>query len=103
MSWLGAWLVAVGVMDLARVIMPRPARREVPVLGAVTLLGIALLGGLYGVGDAIALVISLVPLAGWWWFADRSLAPASPQVGSCSSSASSSPILRRATSWCAWS
>lgn len=74
MSWLGAWLVAVGVMDLARVILPRPARREVPLVGAVTLLGIALLGGLYGVADVIALVISLVPLAGWWWFADRSLA-----------------------------
>lgn len=80
MSWLGAWLVAVGVMDLARVIMPRPARREVLLLGAVALLGIALLGGLYGVGDAIALVISLVPLAGWWWFADRSLAPAGPRA-----------------------
>lgn len=73
MSWLAAWLIAVGVLDLTRMVMPQAARRDVPLVGAATLLAVALLAGLTGLADVLALTASLVPLLGWWWFADRGL------------------------------
>lgn len=73
MTWLAVWLIGVGVSDLLRSVdHDRVPRAAVPV-GAVTVVGVGLLAGLTGVADLVALLASVVPLAGWVMLSERSL------------------------------
>lgn len=74
MSWLAVWLVGVGLMDLVRAIDHRDARRAAPLVGVLTVLGLGALSGLAGVADVVLLLVSIVPLLGWWWFSGVGLA-----------------------------
>ncbi|MFW5474754.1 hypothetical protein ACOCJ5_15705 [Knoellia sp. CPCC 206450] len=73
MTWLAVWLIGVGVTDLLRAVDSRPVRRAAVPVGAVTVVGVALLAGLTGVADLVALVASVVPLVGWVALSERSL------------------------------
>lgn len=73
MTWLAVWLLGVGVTDLLRAIDHRVVRRLAVPAGAVTVIGVALLAGLTGAADIIALVAALAPLAGWVALSERSL------------------------------
>lgn len=69
MTWLGLWLLAIGVMDLTRAVLPR--RAWAPVVGAVVLVAGVVVTGLTSLGDLVVLAASLVPLIGWWWASER--------------------------------
>ena len=69
MTWLALWLLAIGIMDLLRSVVPR--REVAPAVGAGVLLVLAAACGLSGVADWIVLVLSIVPLAAWWWASER--------------------------------
>lgn len=69
MTWLALWLLAIGVTDLIRSVVPR--RELAPAVGAVVMLVVAALAGLSGVADWVALALSIVPLVGWWWASER--------------------------------
>ena len=73
MTWLAVWLLGVGVADLLRAIDHRVVRRLAVPAGAVTVIGVALLAGLNGAADLIALLAALAPLAGWVALSERSL------------------------------
>ena len=64
MTWLGVWLVGVGLADLVRGGGERPGRERAAVLvGAVAVVLTALLAGLHAPVDLVVLVGSLVALA----------------------------------------
>lgn len=73
MTWLAVWLLGVGVTDLLRAVADPVVRRAAVGVGAVTVVGLGLLAGLTGVADVVALVLSVVPLAGWVVLSERSL------------------------------
>jgi hypothetical protein len=73
MSWLGVWLVGIGLMDLVRAVEHPVARRLAPALGALVVIGLGLLAGLTTAADLLALVLSLVPLLAWWYWSRRAL------------------------------
>lgn len=72
MIWLAVWLIALGVMDLARVAYSSP-RWVAPVAGLATLLGLIVLCGLTAPADLVFLTVSIGPLLGWWWASGRAL------------------------------
>lgn len=73
MTWLAVWLLGVGVSDLLRSVDQRQVRRSAVPVGALTVLLVGLLAGLTGGADLVALVLSVVPLAGWVLLSERSL------------------------------
>ena len=73
MTWLAVWLVGVGLSDLLRAVDHHVVRRCAVPAGAVAVIVLGLLAGLTGAADRIALVASLVPLAGWVALSERSL------------------------------
>lgn len=73
MTWLAVWLIGVGVSDLLRSVEHPHVRRAAVPVGAATVVVVGLLAGLTGAGDLVALVASVVPLAGWVVLSERSL------------------------------
>jgi hypothetical protein len=72
-TWLAVWLLGVGVADLLRSVDQRHVRRAAVPAGAVSVVVVGLLAGLSGAADLVALVASVVPLAGWVLLSERSL------------------------------
>lgn len=73
MTWLAVWLLGVGVADLLRAADHRLVRGSAVPVGALTVVGVGLLAGLTGAADLVALLVSVVPLAGWVVLSERSL------------------------------
>ncbi|PRY56058.1 hypothetical protein BCF74_1205 [Knoellia remsis] len=73
MTWLGLWLLGIGVADLLRAVEQRRVRRAAVPVGAVVSLVTAVLAGLTGVADLVAIIASIGPLAAWAALSDRSL------------------------------
>jgi hypothetical protein len=71
--WLAVWLLGVGVGDLLRAVDHQVVRRLAVPLGAVTTLVAGLLAGLTGAAALVAMVLAMVPLAGWVALSERSL------------------------------
>ncbi|MFC7488377.1 hypothetical protein ACOCJ7_09240 [Knoellia sp. CPCC 206453] len=73
MTWLAVWLFGVGLTDLLRAVDHPLVRRWAVPAGGLALVALGLLAGLTGTADVVALVASLVPLAGWVALSERSL------------------------------
>lgn len=73
MTWLAVWLIGVGVADLLRSVDHRLVRGVAVPVGGVALVGVGLLAGLTDTADLVALIASVVPLAGWVALSERSL------------------------------
>ena len=71
MSWLALWLLTIAVMDLVRPVVPRDDGARPPAIGAGVLVVLTALTGMIRVADMLVLA-SLAPMAGWWWFSERS-------------------------------
>ena len=73
MTWLGVWLVGLGLADLVRAgARPLPARWAVAV-GAVAVALLAVLAGLTAPVDLVVLAAALLPLGLWVHFSAQSV------------------------------
>lgn len=81
MTWLGVWLLGVGLADLVRGGGERPAlERAATGVGAVGVLLAAALGGLHGAVDVVALLAALVALVLWVRYSQQALTTGSGHV-----------------------
>ena len=55
MSWLGVWLVGLGLADLVRAAAPPAVARWSPAVGAAVIAGLAALAGLTAPTDLVVL------------------------------------------------
>lgn len=65
MSWLGVWLVGLGLADLVRAAAPPAVARWSPAVGAAVIAGLAALAGVTSPTDLVVLGVSMVALALW--------------------------------------
>ncbi|GAA4399117.1 hypothetical protein GCM10023153_24800 [Ornithinibacter aureus] len=65
MSWLGVWLVGLGLADLVRAAAPPAVARRSPAVGAAVMAAFAALAGLTAPIDLVVLGVSMVALALW--------------------------------------
>ena len=80
MTWLGVWLIGLGLADLVRAgSRPLPARWAV-VVGAVAVALLAVLAWLTAPVDLVVLAAALVPLALWVRYSAQSVATGSGHV-----------------------
>lgn len=74
MTWLGIWLLGVGLADLVRGGGDRPgAEGTARVVGALAVVGVALLAGLHRPLDLVVLAASLVALVLWLRYSQQAL------------------------------
>ncbi len=74
MTWLGVWLVGVGLADLVRAGSRPLAARWAVVVGAVAVGALAVLAGLTAPVDLVVLAVSVLPLGLWVRFSAQSVA-----------------------------
>ena len=74
MSWLGVWLIGIGLADLVRAGAPAPVARWSPAVGAGAIAALAVLAGLTAPIDLVVLAGSLVALTAWGVLAGQALA-----------------------------
>ncbi|WP_101394339.1 hypothetical protein [Phycicoccus duodecadis] len=74
MSWLGVWLLGVGLADLVRAARRPAVSRWAPWAGGVVVVLVGAGAGLFGVGDAVALVGAVLSLLLWLRWSDAALA-----------------------------
>ncbi len=99
MTWLGVWLVGVGLADLVRAgRRPAVTRWAVPSgVAAIVLLGAA--SQLLGVGDAVALVGAVLSLVLWVRWSQRALSIGSGHVRSLAALAGGAVWLLALSGW----
>ncbi|MBM6404099.1 hypothetical protein JQN72_07565 [Phycicoccus sp. CSK15P-2] len=74
MTWLGVWLVGLGLADLVRGGGERPGAEPLArLVGAVGVVVVALLAGLHGPVDLVVLAAALVPLVLWLRYSQQAL------------------------------
>lgn len=100
MTWLGVWLVGVGLADLVRGGGERPGRERAAVLvGAVAVVLTALLAGLHAPVDLVVLVGSLVALVLWVRWSQQSLTTGTGHVAALASLAGGAVWLVGLSGW----
>ncbi|HYN30528.1 MAG TPA: hypothetical protein VES95_11790 [Dermatophilaceae bacterium] len=99
MSWLGVWLVGVGLADLLRAVDDPRARRAAPVVGAVGVLALGVLSGLTGVADLLVLALSTLPLLGWVALSGRALRTGRGHLAALGALAAGPVLLLALSGW----
>ncbi|WP_030528175.1 hypothetical protein [Phycicoccus jejuensis] len=74
MTWLGVWLLGVGVADLVRAARRPAVSRWASWAGVALVVLVGAAAGLFGVGDAVALVGAVLSLLLWQRWSDAALA-----------------------------
>ena len=100
MTWLGVWLVGVGLADLVRGGGDRPAaERRATAVGAVGVLVVALAAGLYGPLDLVVLAAALVALVLWVRYSQQALTTGTGHVAALVSLAAGAVWLVALSGW----
>ena len=74
MSWLGVWLIGIGLADLVRAGAPHSVARWSPAVGAVAIGALTVLVGLTAPVDLVVMGASLVALTAWGVLSPQALA-----------------------------
>jgi hypothetical protein len=99
MSWLGVWLVGVGLADLLRAVDDPRLRHVAPPAGAGAVLLLAALAGLTGVADVVVLLLSLGPLLAWVTLSARALRTGRGHLAALGAVAAGPALLLACSGW----
>ncbi|MEO6999969.1 MAG: hypothetical protein ABI112_17980 [Terracoccus sp.] len=80
MTWVAVVLIGLGVADLVRTSLSRRRRLAAHLIGPVVVLAVALLSGVSGWADAIALLLALGGCALWTELSDRAQTTGRPAI-----------------------
>lgn len=98
MTWLGVWLLGVGLTDLVRAGRPAAVRWALPA-GALATLALALLGGLTAPVDLVALAGALLALVLWVRWSGQALSTGTGHVAALVSLAAGAAWLVVLSGW----